>query len=46
MHGELDISKVDYLIFDEIHSINPESTYVDIMNKFIFNHELMQSPIG
>jgi ERCC4-related helicase len=43
-YGELDMSEVDYLIFDEAHNIYPESTYVSIMNKFIFNHELMQSP--
>jgi hypothetical protein len=41
IHGELDISKVDYLIFDKVHGIYPESCYVDIMNKFIFNHKLM-----
>ena len=40
-YGELDISEVDYLIFDEVHNIFPESNCVDIMNKFIFNHELM-----
>jgi hypothetical protein len=43
-YGELDISEVDYLIFDETHSIYVESSYVDIMNKFIFNHTLMLSP--
>jgi hypothetical protein len=41
---ELEISEEDYLIFDEVHNIYPESTYVSIMNKFIFNHKLMQSP--
>ena len=46
MYGEIEISKVDYLIFDEVHSVYPESTYVDIMNKFIFNHDLMLSPPG
>ena len=44
IYGELDISEVDYLIFDEVHNIYPESTYVDIMNKFIFNHKFMLSP--
>lgn len=43
-YGELDMSEVDYLIFDEVHSIFPESTYVDIMNKFIYNHKVMLSP--
>ena len=45
MLGYLDISEVDYLIFDDAFSDKkiPE-TYVDIMNKFIFNHSLMLSP--
>ena len=44
IYGELDISEVDYLIFDEVQNIYPESTYVDIMNKFIFNHKFMLCP--
>jgi hypothetical protein len=40
------MSEVDYLIFDEVHSIYPESTYVDIMNKFIYNHKLMLPLLG
>ena len=44
MHGDLDISEVDYLIFDEVQNIYAESYYVNIMNKFIFNHKLMLSP--
>ena len=39
--GDLDISQVDLLIFDEVHSINPESEYVSIMNNYIFNNKLM-----
>lgn len=43
-HRELDISEVDYLIFDEVHKIQANSTYVEILKNFIFNHKLKLPP--
>jgi ERCC4-related helicase len=38
--GELKISEMDFLIFEEVHNIYPESTYENIMKNFIFNDKL------
>jgi hypothetical protein len=38
IHGQLYLHEVDYIVFDESHTIFAESPFVELMNKSYFNY--------
>jgi hypothetical protein len=45
LHGEIDLSEIDYLIIDEGHSIYPENPTAEIMIKFYYNSKEALDPM-